>query len=166
MDNRAKAGELLATAAKVVTTERGNQHGGAEDSFDMIAALWQVWLQNTNRFRYNNPINIVITRQDVAQMMSLLKKARSVHGNHQDDHYVDDTGYTALAGMMAHGQNVDMDAELSLAMAEAEHKNINAAIRSIPPVSTPVMDAQRKTDMGGGLSGAMRRVEATERKDK
>jgi len=38
-DHRAVATNVLFTANSVVTTERGGQHGGAEDSFQMIADM-------------------------------------------------------------------------------------------------------------------------------
>lgn len=99
-DHRNTAAYILASAHKVVTTERGNQHGGAEDSFQMIADLWATYLNNT-------PKNITmerieVTAYDVAQMMSLLKIARAVHGDPlNDDNYVDASGYQSLAAAIA-----------------------------------------------------------------
>lgn len=99
------ASHILDTARKVVTTERGNQHGGAEDSFQMIADLWMVYLNNTNRpnpLLNTQPSRIIITPKDVALMMDLLKTARHVHGDPMnDDNFVDKGGYTALAAALA-----------------------------------------------------------------
>lgn len=101
-DHRNTATYILASAHKVVTTERGNQHGGAEDSFQMIADLWATYLNNTNR-NVNQPADLVrVTAYDVAQMMSLLKIARAVHGDPlNDDNYVDASGYQSLAAAIA-----------------------------------------------------------------
>lgn len=100
-DRREVASKVLDDAKRVITTERGNQHGDAEDSFDMIANFWRVYLENTNMMAGNN-VSVIIRREDVAEMMALLKKARKVHGNPGNfDHAVDDIGYTALAAMMA-----------------------------------------------------------------
>jgi hypothetical protein len=96
------AASLLSKAASVVSYERGNQHGGAEDSFKMIAEFWEIYLRHTHRIRHNIELQIEIRPCDVAQMMSLLKKARFVHGDPLNaDNFVDDTGYTSLAGMLA-----------------------------------------------------------------
>lgn len=104
-DHRKMASHILDTARKVVTTERGNQHGGAEDSFQMIADLWMVYLNNTNRpnpLLNTQPSRIIITPKDVALMMDLLKTARHVHGDPMnDDNFVDKGGYTALAAALA-----------------------------------------------------------------
>jgi hypothetical protein len=104
-DHRKVATHILTTANKVVTTERGNQHGGAEDSFQMIADLWMVYLNNTNR---RNPLldtapsRIIVTPKDVALMMDLLKTARHTHGDPlNDDNFVDKAGYTGLAAALA-----------------------------------------------------------------
>lgn len=99
-DRREVASKVLDDAKRVITTERGNQHGDAEDSFDMIANFWRVYLENTNMMAGNN-VSVIIRREDVAEMMALLKKARKVHGSPGNfDHAVDDIGYTALAAMM------------------------------------------------------------------
>lgn len=100
-DHRKTATYVLHTANKVVTTERGGQHGGAEDSFAMIGQLWQTYLRNTNNVRAQYASEIVITPKDVAQMMVLLKIARNVHGQLKDDDFVDQAGYTALAAALA-----------------------------------------------------------------
>jgi hypothetical protein len=97
-DHRKVATYILGTANKVVTTERGGQHGGAEDSFQMIGHFWSVYLTNTNSQRGVPGINI--TPKDVAQMMVLLKIARNVHGALKDDDFVDQAGYTALAAAL------------------------------------------------------------------
>lgn len=100
-DNRNIASNILKSADKTVSTQRGTDHGDAENSFTMIADLWRVYLEHTNKQRYQNIVTVNIEPQDVAQMMSLLKKARFVYGKSANpDHFVDDTGYTALAGMM------------------------------------------------------------------
>lgn len=104
-----RAGEILLCAKNTVSTERGTQHGGVEDSFAMIAAFWSTWLTNANRHRHNNDIGaVVIDQVDVAQMMSLMKKARFMHGDITNvDHAVDDTGYTSIAAALVERPNVE-----------------------------------------------------------
>jgi hypothetical protein len=104
-DHRKVADHILKTAHKVVTTERGNQHGGAEDSFQMIADLWMVYLNHTNRpnpLLETRPSRIVITPKDVALMMDMLKTARHTYGDPMnEDNFVDKAGYTGLAAALA-----------------------------------------------------------------
>lgn len=101
-DHRATATHILSTANKVVTTERGGQHGGAEDSFQMIATFWATYLANTPaNFGTPNTGALVVTPKDVAQMMVLLKIARNAHGQLKEDDFVDQAGYTGLAAALA-----------------------------------------------------------------
>jgi len=105
---RKKAAEVLDTAKKVITTERGNQHGSAENSFEMIANFWMVYLKHKHRHQHQIEIDLQITPGDVAQMMSLLKKARFMYGDSQNiDNFVDDVGYTALARDLTVAPEVD-----------------------------------------------------------
>jgi hypothetical protein len=95
MDKREIAASVLERAQKVVMHERGNEHGDAEDSFATIAAFWASLLSATNHREVH------ISGADVALMMTLLKVARSIHGNGmQTDHYVDMAGYASLAAML------------------------------------------------------------------
>jgi len=129
-DHRKVASHVLHTANKVVTTERGNQHGGAEDSFAMIGRLWEVYLGNTNQ-QIGGLGNIIITAYDVAQMMTLLKIARAVHGSMtNEDNYVDASGYQGLAAAIAGVQVPEFQPTNGIPKPTPTH-----------PLSTPVMDA-------------------------
>ena len=100
-NDRTIAGELCGHAAKIIMTERGNQHGSAEDSFEMIGEFWSTYLKYKIFMATGQKFDPKINAFDVAQMMSMLKKARALMGNANNrDHYVDDIGYTALGGMM------------------------------------------------------------------
>lgn len=140
-ESRKLAADLMGEAAKIVTTERGNQHGGAEDSFGMIAALWTVYLENTNKMRYANDISLIIKPEDVAEMMSLLKKARKVHGDPTNrDNHVDDLGYTALAGQLSIEARLDKsynmsDSEMMKALGSVA-KEGPAVVRTVPRNTT------------------------------
>lgn len=135
-----RAGDILDIANKTVNTERGTQHGGVEDSFAMIAAFWSTWLTNSNRHRHNNDIGAVaIDQVDVAQMMSLLKKARFMHGDITNiDHAVDDVGYTSIAAALVEKPNIEEGIaaalDLSLTAAAALHEKTAAA----RPLQRPV----------------------------
>lgn len=98
-DPSAKPGEMrvrehiLREAEQAIMRDRHATYGEAEDSFAAIAGAWSWWLEG----RLATPL----TTYDVAEMMSLLKKARA-RGNHQHmDTHVDDIGYTALAAEIA-----------------------------------------------------------------
>jgi hypothetical protein len=97
-DNRKVASTLMAKANHTITKARPGLHGSAELSFQMIADLWTVYIRHTTIARDGDSR---ITAVDVSQMMSLLKKARSIYGDvTNDDNFVDDLGYSALAGML------------------------------------------------------------------
>ena len=85
--------EILDTAKEYVTRDRAATHGDAEDNFTQIAIVWTWWL-NT---RLRDPL----TAYDVAQMMSLFKKARAKANKAHLDNFVDDAAYSALAGEIA-----------------------------------------------------------------
>lgn len=102
-NQRAVAGTILRTAEKTVCQDRGNSHGGAEDSFAMIGHLWENYLRDTMLSRgidgKSSINNLDVTPTDVANMMVLLKIARSIYGDpHHADHYIDAAGYTSIAG--------------------------------------------------------------------
>ena len=88
------AKDVLNEAISAVDS-RGSQHGDTENSFTMIAEFWTTY---TNHAAVTRGFNEIYAH-DVAQMMSLLKVARSVYrtGN---DNFVDGAGYTALAAML------------------------------------------------------------------
>lgn len=85
--NRSK---ILETANQYITVDRAATHGSAEDSFAQIAAAWTWWL--------NERLSEPVTAYDVAQMMSLFKKARSKGNRQHIDSAIDDAAYTAIAG--------------------------------------------------------------------
>ena len=106
---RAQAKNILYNAAMMVTTQRGNQHGGAEDSFQMIANMWTEFVRSSTKHRaqagdFTLVEAVKITPADVAKMMTLLKIARAVHGDPlNEDHYVDAAGYISLDGALSMG---------------------------------------------------------------
>lgn len=98
-DNRDVARRILFDADKTISKDRPGVHGSAENSFQMIGDMWTVYLKHTILSR---TAVMPITAADVAQMMVLLKIARSVYGDPMNaDNYVDAAGYSALAGMIA-----------------------------------------------------------------
>lgn len=97
-DNRQVASTLMAKAHQAVIKDRPGVHGSAQMSFQMIAEMWTVYMRHATIARDGDS---KITAVDVLQMMSLLKKARAIFGDvTNDDNFIDDLGYTALAGML------------------------------------------------------------------
>lgn len=84
-----EAGATLKEAASIVDGCRNKTHGKKERSFNMIAKLWSVYL------------GYKVTPVDVAECMSLMKKARYKCGTPSHDHFVDDAGYVGIASELA-----------------------------------------------------------------
>ena len=80
--------DFLNIARDIITTERRNDYGEAENTFSEIADMWTAYLQ-TN-----------VKPEDVAAMMVLMKVARMSHG-YKADNWVDIIGYAALGGEIA-----------------------------------------------------------------
>lgn len=79
---------VLRSAERVITKDRHDQYGEAEDSFALIARYWSAHL------------GVEVSAFDVAQMMTLLKIARARSNPAHLDNYIDAAGYTALAAEM------------------------------------------------------------------
>lgn len=90
-----KAVELLREAAIIVDGPRNSTHGEKERSFTLIANFWNAYCEG--RKVPEAPISPL----DVAQMMALMKIARSIQGEPVTDHFVDCAGYMAIAGELA-----------------------------------------------------------------
>ena len=81
-----RSSEILMKAANLVDGERDRVHGSKQVNFDNISSLWTAYLGRT------------ISDVDVANMMSLMKIARTKTGEHNLDDYIDAAGYAAIAG--------------------------------------------------------------------
>lgn len=120
MEDRKFAVSILVEAGRIIGTERGNQHGGAEDSFKMIGDMWSAYINNAISFREGYDPGIKLTPFDVAQMMVQLKQARAVFGDPKNvDNFYDAAGYTALAGSLKKAERDANDARDDAAIAEA-----------------------------------------------
>ena len=81
--------EVLDTAKGYVTKDRQADHGKPEDTFAVIASMWTAYTRHP------------VTPVDVANMMALLKIARSKGNPRHEDNYVDMAGYAACAAELA-----------------------------------------------------------------
>lgn len=82
--------DFLYKARDIICNDREGQYGSPEDSFGIIAELWTAYLGSET---------IIVTPQDVACMMALLKVARIRNSvRHHEDSWVDAIGYMACGG--------------------------------------------------------------------
>jgi len=81
--------EILEIAHNYITQDRAATHGGAEDSFADIAAMWSIYLEHP------------VGPEDVCMMMVLLKAVRFKNNPQHMDNPIDAVGYAALAGEIA-----------------------------------------------------------------
>lgn len=77
--------ECLEKAIQTTCEDRNDEYGEPEDTFNMICSLWANYLRTP------------ISPLDVANMMILLKIARSANGPSHLDNYIDMAGYAACA---------------------------------------------------------------------
>lgn len=82
------AAEMLEKAAGLVGGDRAATHGDKVQNHQNIARLWTAYLQNQG--------SSVLSAEDVACMMVLLKIARTQLGDFNPDDYVDAAGYAAI----------------------------------------------------------------------
>jgi len=72
---------ILYKAAKLVDGDRNDAHGRKQDNFQNISMLWSAYL------------GMDLSPKDVANMMVLLKVARTKTGRFNEDDYIDMAGY-------------------------------------------------------------------------
>ena len=87
--------EILEQAKKLVSGDRHKKHGDKIVNHENIARLWSGYLQNKTQLKIN------LLPEDVANLMILLKVARSQAGEHNVDDFIDTCGYASIAGEIA-----------------------------------------------------------------
>ena len=90
--------QILDKTKKLLSEDREKKHGNKIINHENISRLWSGYLQN--KFK----LNLVILPEDVANLMALLKIARTQAGEHNEDDYLDTCGYAAIAGEIAHNR--------------------------------------------------------------
>lgn len=93
---------VLLAAAEAIAKDRQSIYGDAVVNHGAIAIMWNAYITAKTYAAGGNVDTMkLLGAADVAQMMSLLKKARTISGDPRyPDSYVDDAGYTALAARM------------------------------------------------------------------
>lgn len=89
MNESFKAGDICAAAAALVSGDRARTHGDKFQNHMNIATLWTAYL------------GVPVTPLQVAQMMVLLKVARTKGGSLNRDDFVDAAGYSGVAAEIA-----------------------------------------------------------------
>lgn len=87
--------DIIEKVAKAILSDRQDTYGSPENSFQLIAMYWGLYL------------NINIRPDQVADMMELLKIARRQNQHFHLDNYIDSAGYAILAGELASMQKVE-----------------------------------------------------------
>lgn len=80
---------IIEKVAKTILSDRQDTYGSPENSFQLIAMYWGLYL------------GMAIRPDQVADMMELLKVARRQNQPFHLDNYIDSAGYAILAGELA-----------------------------------------------------------------
>lgn len=80
--------EILKEAARIISSDRAEDYGPADESFKRIARLWTAYL------------DVAVSPMDVANMFVLSKVQRTLTSPAKTDTWMDICGYAALAGEM------------------------------------------------------------------
>lgn len=81
----------LKRADDIIHGERQDQYGNPEDSFEVIGQYWQAYIESKTK-----ECLVLITGQDVAIMLALMKIARMSGQKWHGDNAVDACGYLAI----------------------------------------------------------------------
>tara|TARA_R100001463_G_scaffold61543_1_gene114367 strand:+ start:197 stop:487 length:291 start_codon:yes stop_codon:yes gene_type:complete len=86
---------IISRLEGILTQERNQTHGNAEENFQLIADYWGMYLDRR------------VTKEDVCIMMCLLKVARISEGDKENpDHLLDMAGYSILSLAMKEKENI------------------------------------------------------------
>ena len=94
-ENNPTRESILHDAEKCVCGDRDAQYGSPENSFRMIAALWEPFIREKC---VSAGAEVTILSEDVAAMMVLFKMARVATGSYTADSWIDAAGYAACGG--------------------------------------------------------------------
>ena len=111
--------DILKKTEKLVSKDREDKHGNKIINHENIARLWSAYFQNKYK------INIIVLPEDVANLMTLLKIARTQAGKHNLDDYIDACGYSAIAGEIAEDRQTLKSATLGVSNDKKSTKTNN-----------------------------------------
>ena len=111
--------DILKKTEKLVSKEREDKHGNKIINHENIARLWSSYLQN--KFK----LALFLLPEDVANLMTLLKIARTQAGKHNLDDYIDACGYSAIAGEIAEARQKLKSSTLGVSNAKKSTNTSN-----------------------------------------
>ena len=114
-----KSTEVLDKAKSLLSESREETHGNKIENHENIARLWSSYFQNKYK------ISILVLPEDVANLMNLLKIARTQAGKHNLDDYIDACGYSAIAGEIAEARQSLKSSTLGVSNAKKSTKTSN-----------------------------------------
>ena len=85
--------DILERASDLINGDRDRQHGDVHETAENMAALLSALLHR----KLTGPVTPV----EALQAMTMVKVARTMNGQVNEDDYVDMAGYAALAGELA-----------------------------------------------------------------
>lgn len=87
--------QILDKAMQMTNGSRQDDYGRPENSFQVIADLWNAYLGG---IVYKNGGEVYVAPHDVAALLALLKIARIATGHGKSDNWIDLAGYAACGG--------------------------------------------------------------------
>jgi aminoglycoside phosphotransferase len=84
--------DFISKALELVQGDRANTHGNKRINHGNIAALWTAYLRHFHGLDHD------LSPADIAKLMVLLKVARTMEGDYNEDDFVDMVGYAGIAG--------------------------------------------------------------------
>ena len=110
--------DILEKTKKLVSESRHDKHGDKIINHENIGRLWNAYL--ANKFK----LNLNLLPEDVANLMCLLKIARTQAGSFNLDDHVDAAGYAGISGEIAFKRNNLKSTTLGVSKAK-KGKNTN-----------------------------------------
>ena len=95
------ADKYVDIARDLLTGSRQSQNGDKIRNHENIGRLWEAYLKSRDLMNHDDKL----LASDVSRLMVLLKIARSVYGNYNEDDYVDMIGYAAISGEITGSEN-------------------------------------------------------------
>ncbi|MBS6562959.1 MAG: hypothetical protein KH328_06370 [Staphylococcus sp.] len=89
---------ILEEAERIVSQDRNKEYGGPENSFSLIAKLWEPVIRSRC---VADGTEVKVDEVTVALLMALLKIARASSNQNHIDSWIDCCGYMACGGELA-----------------------------------------------------------------
>tara|TARA_Y100000310_G_scaffold334804_2_gene415384 strand:- start:3128 stop:3433 length:306 start_codon:yes stop_codon:yes gene_type:complete len=88
--------DILNKAAEIVGGDRAHWYGDKLTNHENIASLWNAYLRRSKKLKQ------LLEPSDIAILMCLLKIARMISNQTQEDSFIDAAAYAAIAGELRH----------------------------------------------------------------